>query len=49
MRGATDAMRKQQEDAQQMGGPGGILGALSKRKAAKANEPNVEEPIPAKK
>ena len=47
MRGATEAMQKQQEESQKMGGPGGILGALSK-KQKKQNEPNIEEPIPGK-
>jgi hypothetical protein len=50
LRGATEAMRQQQEGAQKMGGPGGILGALTGRKnKAKANDPNIEEPVPAKK
>jgi uncharacterized protein involved in outer membrane biogenesis len=50
LRGATEAMRQQQEDAQKMGGPGGILGALSRKKdKAKPNEPNIEEPVPQKK
>jgi uncharacterized protein involved in outer membrane biogenesis len=44
LRGATEAMRKQQEDAQKMGGPGGILGALTGRKdKGTANEPNVQK------
>ncbi|HUR89540.1 MAG TPA: AsmA family protein [Ramlibacter sp.] len=44
MRGATEAMRQQQEQQQKMGGPGGILGALRKHPKP-TNEPNVEEPV----
>jgi uncharacterized protein involved in outer membrane biogenesis len=43
LRGATEAMRKQQEDNQKMGGPGGILGVLRNGKGKpKENEPNIE-------
>ncbi|MEJ6024260.1 AsmA family protein [Ramlibacter sp. PS4R-6] len=38
MRGATEAMRRQQEEAQKLGGPRGFLGALRKDK------PTAEEP-----
>jgi hypothetical protein len=42
-------MRQQQEDAQKMGAPRGILGALARhRDDAKPNEPNIEEPVPQK-
>jgi hypothetical protein len=29
-----------------MGGPGGILGALTGKKQEKRNEPNIDYPIP---
>lgn len=48
LRGVSEAMRQQQEDVQKMGGPGGILGALAGRKQKKPNEPNIEEPVPAR-
>ena len=43
LRGATEAMHQQQEQSQKLGGPGGAFGAFGKKKA---NEPNIEEPIP---
>ena len=45
MRGATDAMLKQQQDAQKLGAAGGI-GALFGSKKEKHNEPNIDYPIP---
>jgi uncharacterized protein involved in outer membrane biogenesis len=47
MRGATEAMRQQQEQSQKMGGPAGILGALTGRKEKKQNDPNIDYPAPA--
>jgi hypothetical protein len=46
MRGATDAMLQQQQQSQKMGGPAGILGALTGKKEKKANEPNIDYPVP---
>lgn len=45
MRGATEAMQKQQQEAQKLGAAGGI-GALFGHKEEKKNQPNIEYPIP---
>ncbi|HEY8047863.1 MAG TPA: AsmA family protein [Ramlibacter sp.] len=45
MRGATEAMRKQQQEAQKLGAGGGI-GALFGHKQEKKNEPNIDYPVP---